>query len=522
MSSRVENITSLSDSLFDLVVIGGGITGAGIALTAAKKGWKVLIIDKGDFASGTSSKSAKMIHGGLRYLENFEFKLVEEALHEREHLLRDYPHLVRPQPFFVPVYHSKLSQVKLGIGLSMYDKLSGRSSLPDHTKINKSEIRSRFPQIESKDIVGGYIYYDAQTNDARLTNEVIQQATEYGATALNYFELKEISHSGQKVSDIICEDKLTGETHRVFSKVFISAAGVWTDEIMQKINPTDQKKYNLPSKGVHIVVNSKHLPQDVVLLLPTVQKDKRMIWCMPWENNLNVIGTTDTDYFENVDNIEVQKNEVHYLLDSVNARLKGNKLTENDIICVYAGLRPLLNDKDFSKKSNQRSRDYRIWWNNKNMLTIAGGKLTSFLSMSEQAIKAIETKFRFDVSNRGNIEMNQVSSELTARFEDQYGKSNALLITQIAEEDDTFLRLFEGYNCTPAEIIFYIRYQHAVRLDDILTRRTTITYLMKEYDEKIVEEVARLLGKELNLNNLQIEKEINIYKAECNKMHYWK
>jgi glycerol-3-phosphate dehydrogenase len=182
---RSYNIQRAASEYFDLIVIGGGITGAGIALAAARKGWKTLILDKNDFASGTSSRSAKMIHGGLRYLQYLQIKLVKEALQEREHLLKEYPHLVKPQPFFMPIYKSRLSKLKYGIGLSGYDYLSGESSLPKHNSIDLEEIREKFPQLKTDEMIGGYIYYDAKTNDARMTNEVIQQATELGAIAIN-------------------------------------------------------------------------------------------------------------------------------------------------------------------------------------------------------------------------------------------------------------------------------------------------------------------------------------------------
>jgi len=517
MLQRSYHLQRASNELFDLVIIGGGITGAGIALTATRKGWKTLLIDKEDFASGTSSRSAKMIHGGLRYLQNLQIKLVKEALQEREHLLKEYPHLVTPQPFFMPIYKSRLSKIKLGIGLSGYDYLTGESSMPKHTEINVEEVKQRFPLLKTDAIVGGFIYYDAKTNDARLTNEVIQQATELGAVAVNYFELDSFDKVNDKINTIRCTDKLSGQTYTIRSKVFISATGIWTDNILQRLNQNEGKKYIIPSKGVHIIVSAEHLPKDCVLLLPTIHGDGRMLWCMPWDDHLNVIGTTDTEYSESNDEVVVLKNEVSYILDSVNAQLKDRQLTENDILSVYAGIRPLINDSEKHKKSNQRSRDYQIWWNTDNMLTIAGGKLTSFLSMAESCIKAIEQKHKIQSTDNNEIKI----STLIDTFKHKYGIKNAYLIANIAQRDNNLTQPISHYTYTPAEILFFIRHQYAIKLDDILTRRTLISYQMKNYDEELVNIISEIMAKELNWTTEQTIEEVNAYINSWKLMHSW-
>ncbi|MEN9448842.1 MAG: hypothetical protein RJA25_2132 [Bacteroidota bacterium] len=525
MLTRAQNIQHLASELFDLVVIGGGITGAGIAFTAAKKGWKVLIIDKEDFAFGTSSRSAKMIHGGLRYLQNLQVKLVKEALQEREHLLKEFPHLVKPQPFFMPVYNSRFSKMKLEIGLSGYDYLTGESSMPPHKSVSTNEIKERFPQLKTDKIIGGFIYYDAKTNDARLTNEVIQNATDLNAIALNYFELISFEKTENTISEIICIDKLTNTKHTIKSKVFISATGIWTDETMHTLNNEDKRKYMMPSKGIHLIISDKHLPKDCVMLLPTANGDKRMLWCMPWEDNLNVVGTTDTDYNEDKNKISVLKEEVNYILDSVNAQLKENKITENDILSVYAGLRPLINDNDENKKSNQRSRDYQIWWNNDNMLTISGGKLTSFLSMAEHCIQSIEDKNIMEVKNTISSPKQNIANNnsVVEKFKERYGEKNAHLIANIAQEESSLIQPFNNYPYySLAEIIFFIRYQNAVKLDDVLTRRTLISYQMKDYDTDFLQTIIKIMAKELNWSNEQINAELNQYKKSWTLMHTWK
>jgi len=516
--NRTYNIQKATTELFDVVVIGGGITGAGIALTAARKGWKTLIIDKHDFAFGTSSRSAKMIHGGLRYLQNLQIKLVREALHEREHLLKEYPHLVKPQPFFMPIYKSRLSKIKLGIGLSGYDYLTGESSMPKHAEIDMEEVKERFPQLKTDAMVGGFVYYDAKTNDARLTNDVIQEACDIGAIALNYFELIHFQTVHQKVKTITCEDKISGITHTIQSKVFISATGVWTDEVLKKFDANDAKKYMMPSKGVHLIVSADHFPKDCVMLFPTSNGDGRMIWCMPWDDNLSVVGTTDTDYTEGNDEVAIEADEIKYILDSVNAQLKDKQLTHDDILSVYAGIRPLLNDKDETKKSNQRSRDYQIWWNNDNMLTISGGKLTSFLSMAENCIKTIEEKYKIQSIENDDIKINT----LIDTYKHRYGVKNATLIANIAQENPELIGNFTNYPYCPAEIIFFVRHQNAQKIDDILTRRTLISYQMKYFEEELVQSVAKIMAKELNWSSEQIIEEINLFRHSWELMHSWK
>jgi glycerol-3-phosphate dehydrogenase len=515
---RRTSIQRASSEVFDLAVIGGGFTGAGIALTAARKGWKVLVIDKHDFAFGTSSRSAKMIHGGLRYLEHLQVGLVKEALHEREHLLKEYPHLVSPQPFFMPIYHSKLNRLKLSAGLTGYDLLSGSGSLPKHKAVSVAEIKKRFPQLKTENLVGGFVYYDAKTNDARLVNEVLQQAVKAGAVAINYFELTKFNVSESQVSTIACRDVLTGESHAVRAKVYVTATGVWTDETLHLLNTHDKRKYMMPSKGIHLVVSADHFSKDCVMLFPTSNGDGRMIWCMPWENNLNIVGATDTDYSSSNERIDVTEEEVDYLLDSVNAHVY-QPLEKKDILGVYAGIRPLLNDEDEAKKSNQRSRDYSIWWNTDNMATISGGKLTSFLSMAENCIKIIEKKFPW---NAVPVEEKQPQPLIASPYAEKYGSGNALLIEEIAGNDPLLKQPLHGYPVCAAELLFFIRYQHALTIDDLLTRRTSVTHGMQSFDEDLVRSVSEIISKELNWSSGQTEKEIEAYRNAWKLMHTWK
>ncbi|MCB0512531.1 MAG: glycerol-3-phosphate dehydrogenase/oxidase [Bacteroidetes bacterium] len=527
MNKREQQCHRASTEVFDIAIIGGGITGAGIALTAAKNGWKTIIIDKNDFASGTSSRSAKMVHGGLRYLEQFQIGLVKEALHEREHLLKIYPHLVKPQPFFMPIYKSKFSKLKLGIGLTLYDKLSGKKSKsPKHKSLNTSTIQQRFPQLKTDKMVGGFIYFDAKTNDARLTNEVIQNAEDLGAVALNYADCLHFEKNNNLTHSIICKDNLSNKQFSIQAKLFIIATGIWTDDTLKKYNADDVKKYMAPSKGIHLVVSANHLPKDCVMILPTSNGDGRFLWCMPWEDNLNIIGTTDTDYKGNIEEIQVEQNEINYILDSVNAQLRNSKLTENDILSVFAGIRPLLNDDDEDKKSNKRSRDYKIWWNNENTLTISGGKFTSFLSMAEHCLETVKEKLDYSsnqIQENIDILIAEKWQPLLNKYEGKYGDKNAKRITSIVQDfnDIELTKQDKKYPYSDAEFIFFIRFQNALKIDDLLTRRTLVTYQMKNFDAEYVSKIATIMAKELDWNDTQKLNEINDYKNAWQLMHSW-
>ena len=514
MNSINRNIDPSINDEFDLVVIGGGITGAGLFYLAARSGLKTLIIDKNDFASGTSSRSAKLIHGGLRYLQYFQIKLVQEALFEREQLLQAFPHLVKPLAFFMPIYHSWANRLKLSIGLTGYDLLSGQSSMPKHKSISKEEIAKKFPMVETNDLKGGFVYYDAKTNDARLVNEVIHEGVKYGNIALNYFELEAIDVNGKKIESIRCRDRISDQVYQVISKQFISATGIWTDQVLRKFNPWG-KRYMKPSKGIHIVVDGKYLPQDHVLILPTTSGDGRFVWCVPWEDGMNVIGSTDTEFSEPIADLKSKKEEIDYLLSSLNLYVTDKEFTYGDILSTYAGLRPLLDDHEESESSS-RPRDYEIWWNNENFSTIAGGKLTSFLSMAENCLEEIAEKdeqFAYQKKSFSNLtEANEKS---------KYGP-NQSTVDLIAEERDRNKEVIDSaYDYSFAELIFFIRHQHARTLDDLLTRRTLVSYKMQHWNEALISKICEIFIEENIWTPGSEVEHISNYKIAWEKMHTW-
>ncbi|HMY43347.1 MAG TPA: FAD-dependent oxidoreductase, partial [Chitinophagales bacterium] len=368
--------------------------------------------------------------------------------------------------------------------------------------------------------------FDAKTNDARLTNEVIQNAEDLGAVALNYADCLHFEKNNNLTHSIICKDNLSNKQFSIQAKLFIIATGIWTDDTLKKYNADDVKKYMAPSKGIHLVVSANHLPKDCVMILPTSNGDGRFLWCMPWEDNLNIIGTTDTDYKGNIEEIQVEQNEINYILDSVNAQLRNSKLTENDILSVFAGIRPLLNDDDEDKKSNKRSRDYKIWWNNENTLTISGGKFTSFLSMAEHCLDTVKEKLDYSsnqIQENIDILIAEKWQPLLNKYEGKYGDNNAKRIISIVQDfnDITLSNQDEKYPYSDVEFIFFIRFQNALKIDDLLTRRTLVTYQMKNFDAEYVSKIATIMAKELDWNDTQKLNEINDYKNAWQLMHSW-
>lgn len=503
MMSRTERIEQLQSEEFDVVVIGGGITGAGILLKCVEQGWKTALVERNDYASGTSCRSAKMIHGGLRYLEYMQIKLVKEALEERENLLTRYSHLVRPLPFVLPVYKSAFEKVKLKIGLSGYDALSGSSSLPGHESLSTSDMKRHYPMLKSKGLKGGFKYYDALTNDARLTNDVIMEANYKGATALNY-----ISVESFRDRVLQCEDILTGEQLSIRTKMVVSATGIFTDRFLKDLN-TDHHPVMKPSKGVHLILDGSRFPKRDVLLIPTT--DKRFLWICPWVDGLVLVGATDTPFNGELQEPGVTKDDVDYIISNCNRYLQGFQLKPSDILSSFSGLRPLL-DEDGEEDTTKVSRDYKIWWQERDLLTIAGGKLTSFLSMADSVVRRIKP------------DRKMVSSS------NEPSNSKAGPITDSPGLDGDWARLFEealqapdadnpAWNSILTVVTFFIKHQQVEKLSDVLTRRLALTYRMGTYPESFVQRIAAAMQEELNWTDDVKKARIDDYKRHWESLH---
>ena len=385
----------LRDECFDLLVLGGGITGAGVALDAVLRGWRVALIDKGDFASGTSSVSSKLVHGGLRYLEHGEFRLVHEALHERCVLLRNAPHLVQPLRFVIPVYRgARLPPWKWRLGLTLYDLLAGRDNLRRSQPLRPAELRRSVPNLAAADLVGGASYFDAQMDDARLCLAVIRTAALRGAVVANYVEALALQKSGSRVTEVQAVDRLGGGEFAIRARAVVNAAGPWVDAV-SRLADRESSPLLQPTKGVHVIVpNRAGLTSALLLLHP---RDGRVFFVIPWLAEVHageapdasklLIGTTDTFGNEVPDDLAVTPEEVSYLLASCNRYLQPT-LTPHDVLGSFAGLRPLIRARPGEPSS--LSREFDVVTAPSGLISVAGGKYTTYRCMAEAVTNAVE------------------------------------------------------------------------------------------------------------------------------------
>ena len=525
MDSRNRNqlISKLKSDLYDLVIIGGGVTGAGIALDAISRGLKVALIEKGDFASGTSSKSTKLIHGGLRYLKQFDFKLVRETGSERAIVHRLAPHLVIPEKMLLPLIKGgSYGRLMTSIGLSIYDYLAKVKSPDRRVMLSKDETVSKEPLLKDALLRGAGYYAEYRTDDARLTIELIKKSLSLGAHCINYVRMRDLNFIEGQIRSIYCQDELTGEGILIASKCFVSAAGPWVDEIRAQDGSLTGKQLRL-TKGVHIVLDRHKLP-----LKQTVYFDVsggRMIFAIP-RQKVTYIGTTDTDYSGDLNKVEVSKSDAMYLLEAVNATFKNLHLECADIQSSWAGLRPLIHEE--SKSASQVSRKDEIFESPSGLLSIAGGKLTGYRKMAERIVDLVMMKLK---GQKGNcitdgilltpnpIENSQLlisykktidsqlkewgiqDDYLSEYFVTNYGSQTSDIFSKIENVSDI------NNNLVIAEINFCVKHEIVQKATDYLIRRTGLMYFDIEKAKKIYPLVLKTLAEILGWDQKRLEAE---------------
>ncbi len=373
------NVAALTDGTFDLCILGGGITGAGVALDSAKRGWRVALIDKGDFASGTSSASSKLVHGGLRYLEYGHFSLVHEALVERSRLLRNAPHLVEPLAFVLPFYRGqRLRPWQWRLGLTLYDLLAGRDNFARSRRLTQRFLQTAYPHLRPANLLGGALYYDALMDDARLCIAVLQTAARHGAVLANYVEAIDFAKEQGKIAGVHAKDRLTGQTVSIRSRAVLNATGPWSDHLC-RLAGDDAEPHLAPTKGVHLIAPALGHRQAFLLLHPS---DGRVFFVIPWLGK-TLIGTTDTISDGTPDSLQVQPAEIEYLLEGYNHHFDA-PLRRDDVLGAFAGLRPLIRDRP--EAPSARSREFRLHVSPAGLVTALGGKYTTFRQMAETIV----------------------------------------------------------------------------------------------------------------------------------------
>ena len=412
--NRDEHIKTVSSQKFDLVIIGGGVTGAGIALDAASRGLKTCLIEKNDFASGTSNKSTKLIHGGLRYLKQLEIGLVRESGKERAIVHKLAPHLVIPEKMLLPlVKDGTYGKMMTSIGLKVYDFLADVEGDDRRKMLDKIETLEKEPLLDQKTILGSGYYSEYRTDDARLTIELLKKASEFGATILNYCEMDNFIYTTKKkIKSIDCIDRNTGEAINIKSRNFVSATGPWVDTLRDQ-DASKSNKYLHLTKGVHIVFPIEKFPLQQSVYFDVA--DGRMIFAIP-RGRATYVGTTDTDYFGNLERVVTTKADINYLLDAVNDAFPKINLTEKDIESNWAGLRPLIHEEE--KDPSELSRKDEIFVSKSGLISIAGGKLTGYRKMAHRVIDTVlktmtskqVSKFKDSHTEKITLTTNAISS----------------------------------------------------------------------------------------------------------------
>ncbi|KEI46112.1 glycerol-3-phosphate dehydrogenase [Saccharopolyspora rectivirgula] len=524
-AERAENWNRLANDEFDVVVIGGGVTGCGVALDAATRGLRVALVEARDLASGTSSRSSKLIHGGLRYLEQLEFSLVREALRERELMLtRLAPHLVKPVSFLYPLTHRIWERPYTAAGLLLYDTMGGARSVPGQRHLTRAGALRLFPALKRDSMIGGIRYYDAQTDDARYVLTLARTAARYGAVVMTSAQVTGFLREADRIAGVRVRDTETGEETEVRSQAVINATGVWTDEL-QKMSGGRGRFRVRASKGVHIVVPRDRIVAESGLILRT---EKSVLFVIPWGNHW-IVGTTDTDWNLDLAHPAATKADIDYILGHIN-KVLATPLTHDDIEGVYAGLRPLLAGE--SEETSKLSREHAVARVAPGMVAIAGGKYTTYRVMAADAVDAIAP----DISGRmassitdrvpllgadGYHALVNQADQLAAKHKlhpyrvrhllDRYGSEIHDLLA-LADERPELLKPIPGAaNYLQVEAVYAATHEGALHLEDVLTRRTRISIEYPHRGTECAEPVARLLAEVLGWDEERLQREVEVY-----------
>ncbi|MGY5885404.1 glycerol-3-phosphate dehydrogenase/oxidase [Modestobacter lacusdianchii] len=528
---RAQSWAELVKGEFEVLVIGGGVTGAGVALDAATRGLRTALVEARDFASGTSSRSSKLFHGGLRYLEQFDFGLVREALHERDlSVNRIAPHLVKPVPFLYPLTHRGWERPYVTAGLALYDGLARFGALsepmPGQKHLTRTGARRMFPALKPDALVGAVRYYDAQADDARHTLTVALTAAAYGATVLNSAEVVSFLHAGGRVVGVRVRDVETGEEVDVRSEVVVNATGVWTDDIQTLVGGRGRFHVRA-SKGVHIVVPRDRINGEAGLILRT---EKSVLFVIPWGSHW-IVGTTDTDWELDKAHPAASKADIDYILEHVN-RVLAVPLTHDDITGVYAGLRPLLSGD--SEMTSQLSREHAVARPTPGVIAVAGGKYTTYRPMAADAVDAVAEDVTRQVPPSVTENIPLVGAEGYAamvnsldglserwgipRFRaehliNRFGSLTPEVLAMAADAPELLEPVPGAEEYLMVEMVWGCAREAALHLDDLLARRTRISIETPHRGVDSAEAVARAVAPVLGWDEARIASEVQSYTA---------
>ena len=493
---------------FDVLVIGGGATGVGTALESASRGYHTLLLEQSDFAKGTSSRSTKLVHGGVRYLQQGNISLVLEALKERGNLLKNAPHLVHNLPFIVPNYDWWEGPF-YGVGMKLYDLLAGKAGFGSSKILSKEKTIEHLSTIETEGLNGGVIYYDGQFDDSRLVINIAQTAAEQGATIVNYMQVEKLIHKNDMVSGVIAIDQESGKEYEIQAKVVINATGVFVDQV-RRMDDAAISPMISPSQGVHIVLDKSFLPGDSAIMVPHTD-DGRVLFAIPWHDRI-IVGTTDTP----VDSIPLEPRPLAEELDfliSHTARYLTKDPAPSDVFSVFAGLRPLVSSGE-AENTAAISRDHTVCISRTGLVTITGGKWTTYRKMAEDVVDQAAIIAQLDaqpsVTENLNIHGSHHHPDVFGELKD-YG-SDAVALNELIDEKKEYSEyIHDKLPIKKGEVVWAARNEMARTVEDFLSRRRRALLLDARTSIEMAVEVAKIMAKELGKNRAWKKEQIETY-----------
>jgi len=512
LTDRTLLVQSISDpqKIWDIIVVGGGATGLGTALDAASRGYQTLLLEQADFAKGTSSRSTKLVHGGVRYLAQGNIGLVREALYERGLLLKNAPHLVKNLSFVIPNYRW-WEAMFYTIGLGIYDLLAGKLSFGRTKHISKKQILADLPGINPKGLHGGVVYHDGQFDDSRLAVNLAQTCLEQGATVLNYFRVTGlIKNDQQKITGVSACDVETGLAYQLKAKVVVNATGVFVDKLLQMDKPEDRPLVR-PSQGVHVVIERSFMPSYEALMIPKTS-DGRVLFVVPWHDKL-VVGTTDTPINSHSLEPVALEAEIDFILNTA-AKYLTKAPTRKDVLSVFAGLRPLAAPQDDSSKTKEISRSHKLIVSASGLITMIGGKWTTYRKMGEDAVdQAIEVGgLKSEISKTKELAIHGSTKGLD--WNDQlyfYGSDRDEVLALVNDNPEWGKKLHPKYDYLQAEVIWAVRHEMARTVEDLLARRIRLLFLDARAAIEAAPVAALLMAEQLKTDETWQDKQVKMF-----------
>jgi len=495
---------------YDFIIIGGGATGIGIALEASARGYSVVLLEKSDFTKSTSSKSTKLVHGGVRYLAQGDVGLVREAVVERGLLNQNAPHLVKNQSFIIPT-HGLFDELQYTVGLTMYDLLAGKLSLGRSKRISKAKTLKRISTINPKKISAGVVYHDGQFDDTRLAINTLQSSEEMGAIVLNYCSVFGLVKDDEgKVTGVKFKDEESNKEYVLKGKQVVNATGVFADDVLKMDSPNAEKTI-APSQGVHLVLDKSFLPDNDAIMIPKTD-DGRVLFLVPWHNRV-VVGTTDTPIEkESLEPIALEE-EIEFILNTASRYLtKAPK--RSDVLSVFAGLRPLAASKGEGKKTKEISRSHKIFESKSGLLTMVGGKWTTYRKMGEDLVDKTE-------KNHGWVNIPTKTKHLKIHgYKENVDRMNPLYfygsdeegILKLSKKENLGESLSDSLKVIKAQVVWAVRYEMARTVEDVLARRTRCQLLDAKESIRMAPMVAEIIADELGKDKTWQTEQIDSYK----------